>query len=309
MIVERGWTDDPHTLLEYRVVRLLEAGELKDADDIAIALGVPAAEVQEVFAQLIDRELADHSPLRMSDRAPHDAYLTTKGRAQARGWTATDTPARRREGCTAAMLAWLNAIDGSSVSSTDALAKDVRGSFFGDPFCEDLMQEVARELKDRELIRGISAWGGAVMRPEITPLGRGVLAKYKGDLATWEIERGGSRGDTITITGSTGVNLASRSPGAQQSVEVTIDARDKLENLAAALEAMYPEVLGLGAAEMATAAGLVVQLREAAEVVGTEPGRARRLLETLKEIAVSGTGSAAGSGLVALAESLGQLLP
>ncbi len=66
--------------------------------------------------------------------------------------------------------------------------------------------------------------------------------------------------------------------------------------------------LGLEPVDVARAAGLVGQLREAAEVVDSDPSRARKLLDTVKVIATEGAGSAAGTALVALVEAVAQNL-
>ena len=117
----------------------------------------------------------------------------------------------------------------------------------------------------------------------------------------------GTGGDTFHISNSSGVAVANRSPGAQQAVHVTTDAREQVLNLASALEQMAP-ALGLESADVARAAGLAAQLREAADVVEEEPQKARGLLNAVKAIAANGTGSAAGAALVALVEAVAQSL-
>ena len=308
MTDELAWTEDPHTLFKFRVVRVMATGE-SDCVDIAHALTAGPEDVSEVFAELVAEGLAGHAPLRGGDRLPHDAMLKVEDRALVRRCDGAATPAAVKRACTAAMLSWLDAREGERVAHTFELAEDVRGHFYGVPFPNPVMYVVGQELREAGLIKiAGAASGGPHFRPTITALGRAVLARHGGDLAAWaaaNMERGG---DTFHITDSTGVVVANRSPGTHQTVHVTSDVREQTLNLAAALEQMYPSALGLEPAELARAAGLVVQLREAADKVETDPGKLRRLLGVLREVAVSGAGGAAGTGLVALAEVIAQNL-
>lgn len=303
---EPGWTENPAELLKYRVMAVMERGE-SDCVEIAHALTCGPDEVRDVFEWLVAADMAGHTPLRGGDTQPHDAFLNAHGKARVREWQAARTPGRTKRACEAALLAWLDARDGETIPSTNDLLKDVRGYYFGEPFSDDTIGQAAKEVLDHGLIRGHRTSVPGVLRPAITPLGRAVLTQHGGDLGAWLATSSGQRGDTFHISNSTGVTVANRSPGAQQSVHVTTDAREQILNVASALEQMTP-ALGLGPADVARAAGLVGQLREAAEVVEEEPERARGLLNTVKAIAVNGTGSAAGTALVALVEAVAHSL-
>lgn len=304
MTAEPGWTDNLHTLLRHRVMTAMAQGET-DCVDIAHALPCGPDEVQDVFSWLVAENLAGHSQLRGGDKGPHDASLNAHGRAVVRKWEAASTPGRMKRAGEAALLSWLDAHDGERIASTDDLANDVRGFYFGEPFSAELLREAAREVSKLELITGTRTWGGPVLRPRITPLGRGVVSQHRGDLGAWLAATSLGGGDTFHISNSTGVTVANRSPDAQQSVYVSTDAREQVLNLASALEQMT-SALGLEPADVVRAAGLVGQLRDAAEVVVTEPEKARGLLNTVKTIAVNGTGSAAGTALVSLVEAVAQ---
>jgi hypothetical protein len=297
-----GWTDNPATLLRYRVTLAMQQGE-SDPVEIAHTLGCAPTEVSDVFEWLVRNEMAGQPQRRrLGEKAPTSARLNGLGRAAAEGWRASSTPGRMKRACEAALLSWLDANEGKTFASTNELMEDVRGYYFGQPFTEETIGTAAKELLEHRLIRGHRTSVPVVLRPEITPLGRSVLIQHHGELGAWlanSSSRGG--GDTFHITGSTGVTVANRSPGAHQSVHVTTDAREQVLNLAAALEQMMPS-LGLAPADEATAFGLVGRLRNAAEEVVEKPGRVRPLLDAVKQVAVSGSGAAAGTGLVALAE-------
>lgn len=300
-----GWTESRDELLKQRVLGLMARGET-DCVEIAHALTCGPGEVREVFEWLVAGNLAGHSPLRAGDGAPHDAFLNAQGKAIVRDWQAARTPGRTKRACEAALLAWLDARDGESIPSTDDLLEDVRGHYFGEPFTRETIGQAANELLTHDLIRGHRTSVPGVLRPAITPLGRAVLTQHGGDLGAW-LATSSAHGDTFHISNSTGVTVANRSPGAQQSVHVTTDSKEQILNLASALEQMTP-ALGLPPVDVARAAGLVGQLREAAEVIEEEPDKVRSLLDTVKAVAVNGTGSAAGTALVALVEAVAQSL-
>jgi hypothetical protein len=241
------------------------------------------------------------SPLTLADRYPSNAILTGIGRGEVSDWNAARSAGKTQRACEAAMLSWLDAHEGEQILSTDEFKGDVRAHMYGEPFTDEVLMKAARTLHQHGLISGSPTFGGATLRPAITPMGRGVVAQHNGNIAAWLGSSRSGGGDTFHITGSTGVTVANRSPGAQQSVHVTTDAREQVLNIAAALEQMMPS-LGLEPADQAKAFGLVGQLKEAAEQVEEKPGRVRSLIESVKQIAVAGTGAAAGTGLVALAE-------
>lgn len=302
---DQGWTDDPAVLLRHQVLTAMGTGET-DSVEIAHALTGSPEEVGRVFQHLIAQGLAKGFALRVGDQWPEDAVLTPEGRALVSSMRAARTPGVIKRSCNAAMLAWLDANEGVTIFSTEELHSDVRGHFYGEAIPMTVGHDVARELHKHGLISGSPTGQGPVLRPAITALGRAVHTQHSGDLGTWQAASSGG-GTTIHVTGSTGVTVANNSPGAQQSVRVTTDAREQVVNLAAALEQMLPS-LGLAPADFASASGLVAELREAAEMVESEPGRARRLVETVKAIAVNGTGSAAGTALVALADQIARNL-
>jgi hypothetical protein len=302
---DEGWTDGPTLLLEYRVLRQVAAGE-SSAARIAVALETDEDEVSYAFNGLADEGWVGFPPNR-GDVLHRTAYVTGRGHAVVREWDGASA-SRIRRACAAAILSWLDAREGPQDASTEEFRCNVRGYYFGVPFTNETIWDAVNDLIEHGLMKAESVFGDPAAFAEITPLGQAVLTQHHGDIPAWLAATSArTGGDTFHISNSTGVTVANRSPGAQQSVHVTTDAREQVLNVASALDQMTPS-LGLAPADVARAAGLVGQLREAAEVVEEEPEKARRLLGTVKDIAVNGTGSAAGTALVALVEAVVQSL-
>ncbi len=301
VIADQGWTDNPSELLYYRVVHTMD-DELHDATKIAELVGSEGRAVGQVFELLVQQGLADAFPRRLSDSYTHDARLKATGMAKKSEWIAAQTPGRTKRACVAALLSWLDARDGETISSTDDFTHDVRAYFFGIPFKPSTIVAAAKELKDLDLIKGTGTWGGPVMRPAITTLGKVVVGRHGGDLVEWQAAAQGNGGG-ISIHNSTGVAVANNSPNASQSIIVTANVADQVLNLAAALQAMIP-VLQLEPAQEASAYGLVVQLQQSAPEIDSSPGKVKQLVSAVRDIAVNAAGGAAGSALVALAEQV-----
>ena len=80
---------------------------------------------------------------------------------------------------------------------------DPRSHFDGDPFSESEAAATSKYLKERGLIRGTVAWGGGIVRPEITPDGQTVI-EQAGSLATWDATRAGGTTVNNTLSGNFG---------------------------------------------------------------------------------------------------------
>lgn len=273
--------------------------DLHDATKIGELLGAAGREVGQVFELLVQRGLAGAFPRRLGDSYTHEAGLKAPGKALKSEWIAAQTPGRTKMACMAAMLSWLDARDGETIAETDTFACDARSYFFGLPFAPETVVAAARELKDQGLITG--TWGGPVLRPAITNLGKVVLTRHGGDLVEWEASKQAG-GTNVSVNGSTGINIATNSPGLTQTITVTSTSEQVL-NLAAALEQMLP-ILQLDEAQYASATDLVAQLRNAVPEAETNPSKLRALLGMVRDIGINAAGGAAGSGLVLLVEQV-----
>lgn len=130
---DRGWTDNLSELLYYRVVHTRD-DELHDATKIAELVGSEGRDVGQVFELLVQYGLASAFPRRLSDSYTHDAGLKATGKAKKSEWIAAQTPGQTKRACVAALLSWLDARDGETISRTDDFARDVRAYYFGVPF-------------------------------------------------------------------------------------------------------------------------------------------------------------------------------
>lgn len=309
-MTERGWSADAAVVLRYRVVGWLadyqreRPGHIPSNGDAAQALGVSSEDVGRVTESLASDSLCRIGPSLRTDSAPVMPEPGLDGLASK--WaTARISRRERRTACRDALLEWLYDKPGQ-VSDVSPFAADVRASFFGDNFEEQEINEALDHLVEVGLAKGIGvAWGGSVLRPELTAEGRTCAERYDGSVAKW-LSRASS-GTTFAISNSQGVNIATNSPGASQTVTITTDARQQMLQTADALVATLP-VLGLEPEDVERARDIAERLREEAERGESEPGRVRALLKDLRTIAVSGTGSAAGVGLVSLAQQIGQSL-
>lgn len=309
-MTDRGWSADSSVVLRHRTVTWLaerqreEPGRIKSNADVAAALD---ADVRDVVAA-VDLLAADGVCMPGDGMVPasSSARLTPVGASLASAWaTARASLRQRRAACRDALLEWLYEQPGE-VSDVTAFLPDVRARFFGDPFSEAEANEALDYLGEVGLAKGISvAWGGSLLRPDVTADGKTCVERYNSSVGAW-LARSGT-GTTFSISNSQGVTIASNSPGATQTVTITTDARQQMLQTADALLATLP-VLGLDPEDVDRAHEVAERLRAEAEREESEPGRLRAVLKDARTIAVSGTGSAAGVGLVALAQQIGQSL-
>jgi len=105
----------------------------------------------------------------------------------------------------------------------------------------------------------------------------------------------------ITVTGSTGINDASNSPGATQTVTVTLtgEMRRQILTVADYLDQTAAQ-LGAPAEELARVPQLVAELRIAAGGPAADRGKLRQLLNTARQLAIGAAGAPLGAGLEAL---------
>jgi hypothetical protein len=298
---EQAWTDDPAELLRRRVLRLMADDVVEQGALIAERLGEDPKDVGHAWDVLAGNHLVRAFEPSLAETYTTQAMRTPAGRALVSRWDAQSGVGNLKRSCSAALLAWLGALDGQDVGSTDEFTGDVRAFHFGVAYESELVAKAARDLKSLGLIEGTATWGGPIVRPAITPLGQLVASRHGGDVLAWQMSRGAET--TVHVTGSTGVVVAANSPNAQQSVTVTATIAEQVLNLAAALEAMIP-VLQLEGADEAQARGLALELKQAAPEASSNPARTSRLVAAVRDIAVNAAGGAAGSALVALASQV-----
>lgn len=181
----RGWTNSQ---LELVKTQLLDLIEQRTADG-----RVPAA---ETYAGHLteDRQLLKTAAKSLSaDGLLHiepglaDALYATVTTAGA------DLVQHRRElrsnkraraaACRDALLDWCYDQESPTL---DSFANDARAHFYGDPFTAKEFRDASLDLKSKGLISGTEAWGGGVVRPEITTKGKDVVERHESSIAAYE---------------------------------------------------------------------------------------------------------------------------
>jgi len=309
-MTDRGWSADPSVVLRHRVVKWLAEQQREDPRKIKLNADVAealAANVDDVVAT-VDL-LGDEGLCQPEDSlnpASSSAILTPTGASLASSWATARASRRQRvPACRDALLDWLYE-QTDEVADVTPFLTDVRAHFFGDQFTEAEANEAVTYLGEVGLATGVTvAEIDSLLRPKVTADGKTCVERCDSSVGAW-FARTGS-GTTFSISNSQGVTIASNSPGATQTVTITTDARQQMLQTADALLATLP-VLGLDPEDVDRAHDVAERLRAEAEQEESEPGRLRAVLKDARTIAVSGTGSAAGVGIVALAQQIGQSL-
>lgn len=114
---------------------------------------------------------------------------------------------------------------------------------------------------------------------------------------------------SITITGSRNVNVAAGSPGASQTITgtVTAETRQLLTDLADYLQ-QHAAQLAVPADGPRRTAQIVVDLRSAVAEPAPDPGRIRKVLDTVRQIGIGAASVPAGAGLLDLVEKAAHAL-
>ena len=213
--------------------------------------------------------------------------------------TREDTRARRRA-ARDAVLQWLSHGEGQPRAVSEVHVSPY-GLFFGHPFTEDEVKSAAGRLVERGFLVGQGTWSGELLLPRLTDTGE--RWAESGRSASDDDPGGLSSGAApvhVSVTDSQNVNVAAHSPGSSQALNVSTESKRQVLQVADALRDSLP-LLGLDAATEGQAPALVEDLRAAANESSPDPGRLRQLLGRVQEVTVSGTGTAIGSALAALA--------
>lgn len=269
---------------------------------------------------LLDRELEDAQALAAELRDfERRGWVRLQEALAFEGWSCVVDPSgidfieavRQRRGDTVgrrravrdAFLRWLYdfKVAGNAHPVITDFASTPYAFYYGHPFTEREIVDATDWLKEQGYIKGQGSWSGGIPRPSITT---------KGERA---VEQGRSVNDAapasaaadvpslhINVTGSHNL-VAANSPGASQSLIITEDNRRQVLTVADALAGAL-QALGLDAEKTVEAETVIRDLREVSADSSPDAGRLRRLLSKAQEVAVAGTGSAVGQGIVLLAE-------
>ncbi|MGY1667579.1 hypothetical protein [Geodermatophilus sp. SYSU D00696] len=218
----------------------------------------------------------------------------------------------RRKAARDAFLSWLHdrTLHGDPHPQFNDFYASDYGTYYGHEFTSDEINTAARWLMDEGYIKGTATFGGGLARPSITTRGERVLESGRSvndfSPAAANMPTAPSDASTVNnyfnVTGSPGAAIAANSPGTVQTVTVTMteDNRRQVAAVADQLEALVRlGALGLDEEQTAQAEAAVAELRQVTDQPVVEPGVVRRALESAKDVAVSGTGSVIGQGVVA----------
>jgi hypothetical protein len=219
-------------------------------------------------------------------------------------------PAARRPAARDALLRWLyeRAAAGEHVpylhnfwESGYARFLSTRGDFFAIAEIDD----ASRWLRDEGYISGPEAAGGGIVRPRIEAKGERLV---ENDRSASE-DRTAAGGTNITVTGSTGVSVATNSPGATQTVTVALtgEMRRQILTVADYLDQTAAQ-LGAPAEELARVPELIAELRIVAGGPAADRGKLRQLLDTARQLAIGAAGAPLGAGLEALVHQAARAL-
>lgn len=284
----------------HRVV--MEMYRLQDRDSSAVPsagivadeLDLSAREVVHVADRMSREGLA--IPTDSGSLEGANAALTDEGIALARTWQSRRGQVRhRRVACRDAVLDWLYE-QNESLPDASAILEDQRSRFFGERFTEEEVNDAVDYLADAGLVSGLSSSAPMLLRPQVSHEGKICVERYNSSVTSWQ-DRGSGASTSFTFTGNNGLNFASNSQGASQTITMTTDARQQVLRVADALEEALP-VLGLSEQDTDSAHQVSQELRNA--ISDQDKGRLARALDSAKSLAVSGTGKATGAGIALL---------
>jgi hypothetical protein len=216
---------------------------------------------------------------------------------------------RRRQVARDAFLRWLydRTLDGDEYPDIDDFSSSAHNTYYGEPFTEQEISSASQWLRDEGYLQGVVIASGEVYNPMITTKGQKAVESERSVNAEAQQPAPYSV-TTVNVTGS-GNNVAAHSSNVSQTttVQMTEDNSQQLLGLAEALQQLTG-LLGLPEERSREAALLVESLRETAELDAAPGGDVRTLIDQVKEVAISGTGTAIGQTLVAAANSVLQAL-
>lgn len=221
-----------------------------------------------------------------------------------------DTVGRRRA-ARDAVLRWLYDRKAAGQANPVMNAGGLGGyaSYYGHAFTEQELNDAAGWLKEKGYLRGTGSWNGGIPRPGITAEGEQIVESGR---PVHDVTPSTAAADipalAINVTGSSGVNIAAYSPGAQQSMTLTQDQRHQVLQVAEALDQMRGQALGLNPRDAEVAGEVVAHLRELVDEPDPDRSHLRAALDQAAEVALSGTATAVGGALVALVQQATQAL-
>ncbi|RZU30885.1 hypothetical protein [Blastococcus saxobsidens] len=214
---------------------------------------------------------------------------------------------RRRQISRDAFLRWLydRTLDGDEYPDIDDFSSSAHNTYYGEPFTEQEISSASQWLRDEGYLQGVTIASGEVYNPMITTKGQKAVESERSVNADAQQPAPYSV-TTVNVTGS-GNNVAANASNVSQTttVQMTEDNSRQLLGLAESLAQLTNAgLLGLNEDQAREAALVVESLRETAGQDEAFGGDVRTLLDKVKEVALTGTGTAIGQTLVAAVDKV-----
>jgi hypothetical protein len=295
LIQEQGWSASKEDVLAYRLLvwSANPSNSGHTLDDAGQALGAAPDTLYGILREFWDSGLAKDTD-RAHVPSVNSVFLTGTGSATAREIAvASNNVGKRRIAIRNGIVDWLNSEGGPSDLS--AFLADPRGSFFGVPYSENEVEAAEDYLLDKKLITGFNTAGGLI-RPKLTSDGFDCADGHSSDVQAYVNRSQGLSSTHVTVTGSTGVNVAAHSSNVTQSIAVTQETINEIQKMVESFQ-QSRSLLGLDAENDSKLTVLSGEILDEIALPAPDKNKLKGFLESLHSIGVSGAGSALGSVL------------
>lgn len=297
MIEDQGWSASKEDALVYRLLVWASdsAHSGHSLEDAGKALGPEPDVLYGILKQFWDSGFAKDTE-RANVPSLNSVFLTGEGSATARKIAAaSNNGGKRRTAIRNGIVDWLSSV-GEPYGLSDFL-QDPRAAFFGVPYTEDELIAAGDYLHDKGIIKGIQTGSGEFVRPSLTSEGLDCADGHSSDVQAYLNRSQTLGGDTlISVSDSYGVNIANRSSHVSQSVGITREKINEIQQLVASYEQARMPLL-LDAENDSRLTELSEEILEEISKPVPDKSKVKGFLESLHNIGVSGAGNALGSVL------------
>lgn len=188
------------------------------------------------------------------------------------------------------VLDWLYDIylsDGIAYGMSDFFKHD-KAHFFGEPYTEKELLRATRWLKDEDYVKGIGAFGGELIRPELTT--KAVKTIETGKSVNDLLTSAGVNVTEVHVQGSSGVNIAVDSSNVTQSNTLTQGQIEQVERMLGQVRALLTPITAGVSDQVASQATVITgQLEDEIKSAAPQPAVVKALGVKLMELAATGT--------------------
>lgn len=297
MISQRGWSASKEDVLAYRLLiwasepsssgqSLQDAGQALNADDDVL---------YRILQEFWDAGLAKDVD-RANVPSMNSVFLTGAGsRASREISAARSNTAKRRMALRDGVVDWLDS--GKNPAELADFLHDVRASFFGIPYTAEEVDAAGTYLLAKGIVTGRVNGGGDVLWPQLTSEGIDCAEGHSADVQAY-LNRQHSMGGitTVTVSDSTGVNVAAGSSNVNQTLGIS---QEKINDIRQLVESFRQSrsLIGLDDQKNAELTELSSEILDEISRPAPDKNKLKGLLGSLQSIGVSGAGNALGSVL------------